>query len=73
MNLTIWFGFKVSTHSRLKAAGDGLFHKLTPENVSTHSRLKAAGVYPTPDYEPILVSTHSRLKAAGCFILHKRF
>ena len=56
----------VSTHSRLKAAGDALEKKRSAiENVSTHSRLKAAGdVYVRLCYS-LDVSTHSRLKAAG--------
>ncbi|MGN6950200.1 hypothetical protein, partial [Neisseria sp. P0016.S005] len=33
----------VSTHSRLKAAGEGQRHALKSKIVSTHSRLKAAG------------------------------
>ena len=33
----------VSTHSRLKAAGQVIAELLIPEEVSTHSRLKAAG------------------------------
>ena len=36
-------GQKVSTHSRLKAAGDGFNPYNTKKRVSTHSRLKAAG------------------------------
>ena len=57
--------FKVSTHSRLKAAGlvklDG---EMFPD-VSTHSRLKAAGTFKVEHYRELSVSTHSRLKAAG--------
>ena len=58
---------EVSTHSRLKAAGDG---SMTPavrlDIVSTHSRLKAAGDGSmTPAVRLDIVSTHSRLKAAG--------
>ena len=34
----------VSTHSRLKAAGDDRFSILIAALVSTHSRLKAAGI-----------------------------
>ena len=34
----------VSTHSRLKAAGNEKINKLTDFMVSTHSRLKAAGI-----------------------------
>mgnify|MGYP001675858102 CR=1 FL=1 len=37
----------VSTHSRLKAAGQGVLDVLDDLFVSTHSRLKAAG-YPDP-------------------------
>ena len=38
---------KVSTHSRLKAAGTIATHNACVLNVSTHSRLKAAGLYRT--------------------------
>ena len=34
---------RVSTHSRLKAAGQGVQRIFPDGNVSTHSRLKAAG------------------------------
>ena len=34
----------VSTHSRLKAAGDFTFFIFVKHSVSTHSRLKAAGM-----------------------------
>ena len=36
----------VSTHSRLKAAGNGVSCRFTVFRVSTHSRLKAAGNEP---------------------------
>ena len=56
---------KVSTHSRLKAAGmDGQAEKIK-ELVSTHSRLKAAGGRLKNFQAAYGVSTHSRLKAAG--------
>ena len=35
----------VSTHSRLKAAGDPHLSEFHGESVSTHSRLKAAGSF----------------------------
>ena len=56
----------VSTHSRLKAAGEDKLieaSKIIP--VSTHSRLKAAGLFGRHVFVADLVSTHSRLKAAG--------
>ena len=37
-------GVTVSTHSRLKAAGQGCFYGIPACFVSTHSRLKAAGL-----------------------------
>ena len=55
----------VSTHSRLKAAGNDLRGWTVPANVSTHSRLKAAGKKFGRNSTPKTVSTHSRLKAAG--------
>ena len=56
---------KVSTHSRLKAAGN-IFVVLYPYcMVSTHSRLKAAGARKSLLPNNYTVSTHSRLKAAG--------
>ena len=67
-----WFGLSsvsdclsVSTHSRLKAAGNirGFVPAVT--FVSTHSRLKAAGIGRWTIGYLSLVSTHSRLKAAG--------
>ena len=58
--------FKVSTHSRLKAAGfDGQITECLT-CVSTHSRLKAAGLTVALTLFLDGVSTHSRLKAAGC-------
>ena len=57
--------FKVSTHSRLKAAGfDGQITECLT-CVSTHSRLKAAGLTVALTLFLDGVSTHSRLKAAG--------
>ena len=58
----IW---RVSTHSRLKAAGRHYMQFIHDEYVSTHSRLKAAGSLSAVDLAWVLVSTHSRLKAAG--------
>ena len=56
----------VSTHSRLKAAGDGRTLAEWIKDVSTHSRLKAAGSSDESGrVEDDAVSTHSRLKAAG--------
>ena len=67
-----WSGFgapglaiRVSTHSRLKAAGDGLDTRKFKAHVSTHSRLKAAGYSIHNQKFFGKVSTHSRLKAAG--------
>ena len=57
----------VSTHSRLKAAGQACVHGFFKVVVSTHSRLKAAGEPPPPEEPPPPVSTHSRLKAAGYY------
>ena len=56
--------FKVSTHSRLKAAGFEFGFCGKSVAVSTHSRLKAAGVPDGEIYPVQYVSTHSRLKAA---------
>ena len=56
---------KVSTHSRLKAAGISSVKCLSSLFVSTHSRLKAAGGNIEIMAFTHLVSTHSRLKAAG--------
>ena len=56
---------QVSTHSRLKAAGQAQGDLGCLFAVSTHSRLKAAGrIVPYIHYIR-KVSTHSRLKAAG--------
>ena len=55
----------VSTHSRLKAAGDVSDETLAKLDVSTHSRLKAAGAIDRHFPALPIVSTHSRLKAAG--------
>ena len=56
---------KVSTHSRLKAAGPMHRPHVREIRVSTHSRLKAAGASDTATQLSASVSTHSRLKAAG--------
>ena len=58
---------KVSTHSRLKAAGTIATHNACVLNVSTHSRLKAAGFDSFSSNITEAVSTHSRLKAAGLY------
>ena len=42
-NATFYRGIDVSTHSRLKAAGQAAFKAYFQSGVSTHSRLKAAG------------------------------
>ena len=39
----MWIADWVSTHSRLKAAGNKVGHFSVSSSVSTHSRLKAAG------------------------------
>ena len=57
---------KVSTHSRLKAAGMAASKPYIVCLVSTHSRLKAAGETSPSSGRALTVSTHSRLKAAGC-------
>ena len=56
---------RVSTHSRLKAAGLTVALTLFLDGVSTHSRLKAAGRHVRHRRNLGAVSTHSRLKAAG--------
>ena len=56
---------RVSTHSRLKAAGAPASSIKLPMVVSTHSRLKAAGDDINQPELDGRVSTHSRLKAAG--------
>ena len=56
---------RVSTHSRLKAAGKVKITDPPVSRVSTHSRLKAAGVTVDGKVYKNEVSTHSRLKAAG--------
>ena len=64
----------VSTHSRLKAAGNGGGGSSARKIVSTHSRLKAAGTTKPCLQRLQQVSTHSRLKAAGfCFKLVAKF
>ena len=55
----------VSTHSRLKAAGEPITSDWGMTGVSTHSRLKAAGYNQFRKDLIRAVSTHSRLKAAG--------
>ena len=59
----------VSTHSRLKAAGQYVQGLIVRGYVSTHSRLKAAGFVSVCDLCECDVSTHSRLKAAGFCLL----
>ena len=56
----------VSTHSRPKAAGAGVWAGFDVGFVSTHSRPKAAGNRHGADGRGRVVSTHSRPKAAGC-------
>ena len=58
---------RVSTHSRLKAAGVCIDSIKAEMDVSTHSRLKAAGRGRAGNRAADDVSTHSRLKAAGFF------
>ena len=57
----------VSTHSRLKAAGNSIRAIAKDIGVSTHSRLKAAGTICVCVIACQHVSTHSRLKAAGVY------
>ena len=60
--------FRVSTHSRPKAAGIKKIFDTTSLIVSTPSRPKAAGISEMWAIKVALVSTHSRPKAAGsCF------
>ena len=67
---------EVSTHSRPKAAGSGIFCHFGFITVSTHSRPKAAGPKFDALHRVIDVSTHSRPKAAGhcvgCFRYSKK-
>ena len=63
-------GCAVSTHSRLKAAGQGITLFTLSVMVSTHSRLKAAGIWTLSVSNANNVSTHSRLKAAGDSFIH---
>ena len=64
---------RVSTHSRLKAAGIWVSRPSNSKTVSTHSRLKAAGARLCHAAVYLChVSTHSRLKAAGHFITDER-
>ena len=44
ITVCLYGGLRVSTHSRLKAAGKRQPQALAAHKVSTHSRLKAAGV-----------------------------
>ena len=65
ISLAVQHRFRVSTHSRPKAAG---FISLAVQHrfrVSTHSRPKAAGLTAMTSVPAINVSTHSRPKAAG--------
>ena len=57
--------FRVSTHSRPKAAGRYAAAKVQTPSVSTHSRPKAAGKHCFILHKRFEVSTHSRPKAAG--------
>ena len=57
--------YKVSTHSRPKAAGAKQISRILPYPVSTHSRPKAAGAATEYSLYAGSVSTHSRPKAAG--------
>ena len=58
--------YRVSTHSRPKAAGDDDPSDKDKRKVSTHSRPKAAGYPPVVGVQySMQVSTHSRPKAAG--------
>ena len=62
----------VSTHSRLKAAGQRKWIPNQRGRVSTHSRLKAAGKVVAKREVKLTVSTHSRLKAAGRLVFSFR-
>ena len=57
--------YRVSTHSRPKAAGLPFSRRLCGRAVSTHSRPKAAGCFTNQNKPQRDVSTHSRPKAAG--------
>ena len=63
------FNFRVSTHSRTKAAAFFTVHMAPCSSVSTHSRTKAAATDWSfmPDWSE--VSTHSRTKAAARYKL----
>ena len=61
----LYGAYRVSTHSRLKAAGTLYWVCVEMLEVSTHSRLKAAGSSECGFNTTDEVSTHSRLKAAG--------
>ena len=65
LNAAFGIQSKVSTHSRLKAAGNNNIPIQLYPIVSTHSRLKAAGNQQPAGQVLHCVSTHSRLKAAG--------
>ena len=69
MNLFFFQIKRVSTHSRLKAAGYRWVYFRAFRQVSTHSRLKAAGPISFTLSMRDTVSTHSRLKAAGLYHL----
>ena len=64
----VWQVITVSTHSRLKAAGQLPARYMRRLLVSTHSRLKAAGQLRGQCRFAYRVSTHSRLKAAGILL-----
>ena len=64
---------RVSTHSRLKAAGKLPPLILPKFDVSTHSRPKAAGGDVSLINRLVAVSTHSRPKAAGYYRGLKRY
>ena len=65
-------GYKVSTHSRPKAAGIAFVNSsIGIPFVSTHSRPKAAGAATSTGTTSTAVSTHSRPKAAGSGVLYK--
>ena len=77
VNKTYFASYVVSTHSRLKAAGEQAAKYDYAGLVSTHSRLKAAGLSDGLPLSAGWVSTHSRLKAAGpahgCSVMERRF
>ena len=65
--------YKVSTHSRPKAAGPAICWIHCAADVSTHSRPKAAGLHQQHGAHVVEVSTHSRPKAAGKSWLAKKY